>query len=79
MTGARMTVTTEAIERLAPIRVAVDMAHAHLLYGERLRRQGRRLDARVELGTTRSGSLCCPDVPVGAQAGAPPMRGIRVS
>ena len=39
----------EATDRLARSRMAVDLARAHLLYGEWLRRERRRMDARAEL------------------------------
>ena len=39
----------EAIERLGRTTVGVELARAHLLYGEWLRRTGRRIDARAEL------------------------------
>jgi RNA polymerase sigma factor (sigma-70 family) len=39
----------EATARLARSRMAVDLARAHLLYGEWLRRERRRVDARREL------------------------------
>ncbi|NPC44130.1 LuxR family transcriptional regulator [Nocardioides sp. zg-1230] len=41
----------EAIERLGDCRMTPHLARAHLVYGEWLRREGRRLDARDELRT----------------------------
>jgi DNA-binding CsgD family transcriptional regulator len=41
----------EAVERLARTRVAIHLARSHLVYGEWLRRENRRLDAREHLRT----------------------------
>ena len=47
----------ESIERLARTRVRVELARSRLLYGEWLRREGRRVDAREQLRVAREAFL----------------------
>src|SRR5262249_19124484 len=41
----------EAVERLGRTPFRTELGRAHLLYGEWLRREGRRIDARAQLGS----------------------------
>ena len=51
--GAGEDLYLEAIERLERSRIKVHLARARLVYGEWLRRQGRRIDARAQLRAAR--------------------------
>ena len=47
----------ESIERLARTRVRLELARSRLIYGEWLRREGRRVDAREQLRVAREAFL----------------------
>jgi hypothetical protein len=43
----------ESVKQLGQTRVRAELARSHLLYGEWLCRQGRRMDAREQLHAAR--------------------------
>ena len=59
----------ESIDRLERAGVRVEVARGHLLYGEWLRREGRRIDAREQLRTAHD--LALADGPRGRRRARP--------